>query len=266
MQERPKSFTQLLTARCRKTPLALLIDEAHTLNPAVGQALLNASQQVRAQAPFLLMLVGTPNLQARLNAMAATFWSRAEILGIGLPDEAAAADALVRPLADNGLPFADAALQQVAAESQRYPYFIQLWGQALWTQAGSRGAKRIAPALVEEVRPTFTARRDTCYEGRRKELHQSSLDAAAVRVAAAYRGKAALPETELESTIGGAESGTAAAALKRMQDFGYVWNPPGQGFNWVAGIPSLMDYVLENSPAASTPSIGGRPAPAPSPP
>lgn len=250
LQGRSKSFTQLLTARCRKTPLALLVDEAHTLDPAVGRALLNASQQVRSQAPFLLMLAGTPNLQAQLNAMAATFWSRAEILGIGLLDEAATAEALARPLADNGLPFAEAALQQVVAESQLYPYFIQLWGQALWSEAGSPGVKRIDPALVEAVRPAFAERRDTYYEGRRQELHQRGLDAAAARVAAAYLGKAVLPEPELEAAIvgGGAETGAAAVALKRMQDLGYVWNPPEQGANWVPGIPSLMDYMRENTP------------------
>lgn len=250
LQGRSKSFTQLLTARCRKTPLALLVDEAHTLDPAVGRALLNASQQVRSQAPFLLMLAGTPNLQAQLNAMAATFWSRAEILGIGLLDEAATAEALARPLADHGLPFADAALQQVVAESQLYPYFIQLWGQALWSEAGSPGVKRIDPALVEAVRPAFAERRDTYYEGRRQELHQRGLDAAAARVAAAYLGKAVLPEPELEAAIvgGGAETGAAAVALKRMQDLGYVWNPPEQGANWVPGIPSLMDYMRENTP------------------
>lgn len=251
LQGRSKSFTQLLTARCRKTPLALLVDEAHTLDPAVGRALLNASQQVRSQAPFLLMLAGTPSLQAELNAMAATFWSRAEILGIGLLDEAATAEALARPLADHGLPFADAALQQVVAESQLYPYFIQLWGQALWSEAGSKGVKRIDPALVKAVRPAFAERRDTYYEGRRQELHQRGLDAAAARVAAAYLGKAALPEPELEAAIvgGGAETGDAAVALKRMQDLGYVWNRPGQAANWVPGIPSLMDYVRENTPA-----------------
>ena len=41
-----------LTARCRRKPLAVLLDEAHTLDVAVGKALLNTSQQVRDEAPF----------------------------------------------------------------------------------------------------------------------------------------------------------------------------------------------------------------------
>ena len=255
LQGRPSSFTQLLVARCRRAPLVLLVDEAHTLDPAVGQALLNVSQQVRSQAPFLLVLAGTPSLQTHLNTMQATFWSRAEMLGIGLLDEAAAAEALARPLADNDLSFADDALRQVVAESQCYPYFIQLWGQALWTQARNQGAKRIGPALVDEVQPAFVARRDSYYESRREELHQRGLDMAAVRVAAAYRGKAILPEPELEAAVAGdqADRSFAAAALKRMQDFGYVWKPLGQGFNWVPGIPSLMDYVQQRAEDAGVP-------------
>ena len=75
-------------------------------------------------------------------------------------------------------------------------------GQALWTQARNKGAKRIGPALVDEVRPAFVARRDSYYESRREELHQRGLDMAAVRVAAAYRGKAILPEPELEGRRG----------------------------------------------------------------
>ena len=235
--------------------MALLVDEAHTLDPAVGQALLNASRQVRSQAPFLLMLAGAPSLQTHLNTMLATFGSRAEMLGIGLLDEAAAAEALVRPLADNGLSFADDALRQVVAESQCYPYFIQLWGQALWTQARNKGAKRIGLALVDEVRPAFVARRDSYDESRREELHQRGLDMAAVWVAAAYRGKAILPEPELEAAVAGdeADRSFAAAALKRMQDFGFVWKPLGQGFNRVPGIPSLMDYLQQRAEDAGAP-------------
>ena len=81
-----------LIARCRKRPLAVLLDEAHTLDREVGRMLLNASQQVRDEAPFLLVLAGTPGLPAHLGTMNASFWSRLDEgrLGIGLLSAAAA--------------------------------------------------------------------------------------------------------------------------------------------------------------------------------
>ena len=64
---RSGSLTRLLAARCGQRPLVLLLDEAHTLDEGVGQALLNASQSVSAEAPFLLAMAGTPGLQEHLN-------------------------------------------------------------------------------------------------------------------------------------------------------------------------------------------------------
>ena len=43
-------LTERLTARCRKKPVVVLVDEAHTLTRDVGQLLLNLSQEVRANA------------------------------------------------------------------------------------------------------------------------------------------------------------------------------------------------------------------------
>ena len=57
-----RNLAEELAARCRRKPLVVLLDEAHTLALDVGSALLNASQQVRAEAPFLLVLAGTPGL------------------------------------------------------------------------------------------------------------------------------------------------------------------------------------------------------------
>ena len=87
-----RNLREELTARCRRKPLATLVDEAHTLDLEVGRALLNASQQVRADAPFLLVLAGTPGLAAHLGAMNASFWSRLGEgrLGIGLLSDVAA--------------------------------------------------------------------------------------------------------------------------------------------------------------------------------
>lgn len=91
-----RSLTLLLTARCMRRPLVLLLDEAHMLEREVGRALLNASQIASSEAPFLLVMAGTPGLHPHLDTMSATFWSRVEKLGIGRLDEAAAALALVR--------------------------------------------------------------------------------------------------------------------------------------------------------------------------
>ena len=95
-----RSLAVALTARCRRRPLAVLLDEAHTLNIKVGGALLNASQQARATAPFLLVLAGTPGLPRRLDAMDASFWGRLAdgLLGIGRLSASAAKEALTKPL------------------------------------------------------------------------------------------------------------------------------------------------------------------------
>ena len=112
-----------LSARCHRTPLAVLLDEAHTLDIEVGRTLLNTSQRIRDEAPFLLVLAGTPGLPAHLGAMDASFWSRLDEgrLGIGLLSAAAARAALTEPLAAHGVGIDADALDAVVEDSQCYP-------------------------------------------------------------------------------------------------------------------------------------------------
>lgn len=119
---------EALRARARKGPLLLLIDEAHTLDLHVGRALLNAGQQIGRALPFLLVLAGTPILRARLNAMNATFWNRAERRPVGRLDGPATAAAVRNPLRSEGIDVDEDALAHVVRDSHGYPYFVQLWG------------------------------------------------------------------------------------------------------------------------------------------
>ena len=164
-----RSLTLLLAARCKRRPLVLLLDEAHTLPLTAGQALLNASQAVSAEAPFLMAMAGTPGLHRHLNDMSATFWSRGEKMGIGRLDSDASAEALTRPMAAAKVPitFDDDALARVVDESQRYPYFLQLWGSELWSavQAEHR-TTRIDDALVTRTEAVFRRQRSAYYEDR----------------------------------------------------------------------------------------------------
>ena len=74
-QRNPPPLDRVLRARARKNPLVLLLDEAHTLDRELGRTLLNASQVVAEELPFLLALAGTPNLETQLNRMGASFRS-----------------------------------------------------------------------------------------------------------------------------------------------------------------------------------------------
>ena len=72
-----RNLAEAVASRCRRRPLAVLLDEAHTLDLDVGATLLNVSQEVRgAEVPFLLALAGTPGLPTHLDSMDASFWSR----------------------------------------------------------------------------------------------------------------------------------------------------------------------------------------------
>ena len=246
----PASLTPLLVARCARRPLVLLLDEAQTLDPDLGRLLLNAGQVVRAKAPFLLVMAGTPDLQRHLDTMSATFWSRARKLGIGRLDAASAAEALTRPLAELTPPvtFDASVLRQTMEESQGYPYFLQLWGAALWRAARAHGTTRIDDVVAAAAGSEFDPERTACYEDRYDELERSELLEVAARVAAGFDERATLRSRELNAVIAAAlpaghSTARVLACRDRLAGIGYVWKSPGEGNVWQPGIPSLMDYV-----------------------
>ena len=247
-------LTGALTARCRRRPLALLVDEAHTLDSKMGGILLNASQEVRADAPFLLVLAGTPGLPDRLSETGASFWSRLGegLLGVGRLDDASARAALSEPLQAHGVDIDADALDAVIEHSQRYPYLIQLWGDALWKQHTTTEATRIDAAAVASARPNVAAQVADYYQSRYDELRTEGVLAAAMAVAPLFQARinATAQEHELDAALAKAGIEDAAGrllALQALNRLGYVWRPPGQmpPIAWSAGIPSLMAFVLE---------------------
>ena len=253
----PQNLTDRLIGRCRTKPVVVLLDEAHTLAREVGQLLLNVSQEVRAEAPFLLVLAGTPGLPAHLSTMDASFWSRLGKgrVGIGLLSDAAARAALVEPLEAHGVDIDADTLAAVVEESQRYPYFIQLWGEALWDQRVATGASRLTGAHADAVRPDVIARVTDYYQDRYRELEADGLLPAAVATAPLFQASAAATASDhaIDAAIAatGADAAARLAAREELHRLGYIWSPPGQlpPVVWIAGIPSLMAHVLDHAPA-----------------
>ncbi len=252
-----RNLTKGLIARCRRRPLIVLLDEAHTLDIDVGRLLLNASQNVRADAPFLLILAGTPGLAEHLGAMNASFWDRLDdgCLGIGLLSDTAARAALVEPLAAHDVTIDAEALDAVVEESQHYPYFIQIWGRALWCQRTTTGATHLTAVHSSAARRDVVARITDYYERRYLELDRSGNLAVAEHVAAKAGRRPTLTYEELKAAVA---EGLAPPdpprqavheALDDLQRLGFVWRPPGQAppARYEPGIPSLMDHVLAHA-------------------
>ena len=240
------SLHSSLVKRCWQTPLILLLDEAHTLDIEVGRTLLNTSQKVRAEAPFLLAMAGTPNLPAHLDKMGATFWSRADQRGIGRISPEATAQALTIPLGQAGVQVDQAALDTLVAETQCYPYFIQLWGSALWQQAQQTNSTLLELSHVDAARPEATEKQTAFYELRWKEMKMEQLLPVAEHLAAAWPPHPTLTEVGLDELIAVAlpvsDPAHVDAARDTLLHLGYLWQSPTSSY-WEPGIPSLMTYV-----------------------
>ena len=250
-----RSLADRLVARCRKKPIAALVDEAHTLDLNVGQLLLNASQDVRPKASFLLVMAGTPGLLAHLGKMNASFWDRLGngLLGIGRLNDAAAREALAAPLATQGVGIDDEALDLVVEQSQRYAYFVQLWGEALWSQRLATGETRLTAAHAAAAQPVIEARVTEYYQRRYRELEADGLLSAAAALAPLFQDgmDATATDGEVDAALAatGLDAAGRLAAREALNGLGYIWCPPGQlrPVVWSAGIPSLMQFVLDQA-------------------
>jgi len=240
--------------------MALLVDEAHTLGRKAGRDLLNCSQEIAGKLPFLLVLAGTPDLRAHLGTLGASFWNRAEKRAIGRLDASQTAAALRQPLAAEGVSVTDEALDHLVQESHGYPYFVQLWGEAIWRQAAGGDApeavRRVTHAAVSACQAGFDRERDQYYLDRYEELEKRRLLPVARAVADAFDGRPRLDDPALDAALrqglrAGPDAERVAAVRDTLRDLGYVWRPKAIPL-WEPGIPSLMDYVREYTPAGVT--------------
>ena len=239
-----------LIEECKERPLVLLMDEAHTMEPAFCQALLNISQQARQNAPFLLVLAGTPGLSHFLTTVNASFVERSHKIGIARLDAQATTDAIVKPLNEHGINIDDNTLAPAVEDSQHYPYFIQLWGEALWDLAKEKDLQKLTAQEIAEVETKIENRRSNFYEQRRKTLSDLGLLPAAVAIATLFQDAETTTMDRLKEIIADNLPADSLATqsvnehLRTLIRHEFIWNPPDT-ILYEAGIPSLMKYVLD---------------------
>ena len=203
----------------------------------------------------MLALAGTPSLASHLSAMHVSFWERNEVLPFDRLRAHEAVDAVRVPFEADGRGIGADALAEVAAESHGYPFFVQVWGQALWRSADASAAA-VTADCVSRARAQFESRRNRLYGLRFDELERMGLVAVAAAVAEAFGSAEELGSHEIDAVVeatlrredGSCDTKSVAAARNNLHSLGYIWNyRSGQGARYVPGIPSLMDFVLHSA-------------------
>ena len=250
----PQGIKEQIKRAAQKRPLVLLIDEAYRWTGKNRPAHLGVFQDIIDDCPVLLVIAGTPGMLPTIRK-GATFLNRVPTLCPGLLAGQAAADAIKVPLDEGGVDIAADALVGIIDNAQRYPFFLQLWGKALWDYADKHGTQTLTEAHAQAVKPDINATRDNYYRDRLKELiTDDELRVAATAIADAYRAaepydKDGVIETidiALTSEIGKSKARhkKATTLAEQLVGLGYIWEPAKSPFVH-AGIPSLMTYIAQ---------------------
>lgn len=244
------SIEAVLRSLMKKGPLLVLVDEAHVMPAETGKHLFQAVQKcIREDRPLLLVLAGTPSIKDALGKTHASFVERSVKLPIGrLESTAAARDALAIPANRAGMPFDDDALDLLVIESQLYPFFLQMLGNAAWEAAMEAGHKSITLQDARDGVERSNGQRMEFYADRVAELSKQGIlvEAKAVSRAMKDRGEnPSLPLMALPRILKDAASVTGNSPEKvqrKLVHTGLVWYVSATT-QWEPGIPSLCDHL-----------------------
>ena len=198
----------------RQTPLLVTIDEGHTLPGEVVYALAHLTQDLLwERCPVWFVLAGTPGMPGHLSTAGvvdpisgavrtASFFGRADGLELGLLSPEASGEAVEAPLVERDWTVEQESLAQVLEDAQCYPYFLQLWGAALW-DAGVGQGRRLNAEVVKAARPVVDERRLALYKERFKEIYtpQGEIEGRKVLQAAAALAAICLESKEGKASI-----------------------------------------------------------------
>ncbi len=259
--ERSSFFKDILAATCSRKPSVLIVDEAHELEPGIANDLLNASQELRSSpdTPFFLVLAGTPGLVGLLQQAHSSFWERNAVFQVGRLSAEDAADALTRPLTSAGIAFDGDIAAAVVDGSHCYPYFIQIWGQQIAFDLHDTGERSVSSNTLARIEHKVMDSINDLYSLRYEELFNAGLLDTSEHIALFFDDSGAedITLSDITSVVrhshGHQGGDTADTSIKntidKLSSTGFIWRvrPKGSKFAYYEpGIPSLMNYVLDN--------------------
>jgi len=146
-------------AREHNSGVLITIDELHFVDlPTLSALIVGLHRAAQLRLPITIAGAGLPALSS-ISGEAKTYAERLFTFPrIGSLSRALAAEALTTPAQDEGVTWADEALDHVLATSHCYPYFLQAFGKTAWEVA--EGPSRITHLDVQRSLPLAIAELD----------------------------------------------------------------------------------------------------------
>ena len=159
------------------TPVTLLIDELQYLEQSEFSALIMACHRIaQANLPMLVIGAGLPQI-AGLAGESKSYSERLFTYPqIGALERSDAIAAIVNPARNEGVHYADDALEEILLTTERYPYFLQQWGHEAWNIADREtislaNVKEATDAAIRKLDESFfRVRFDRCTPSERRYL------------------------------------------------------------------------------------------------
>jgi len=123
-------------ARAAETALALFIDELQYVEEDQLAALITALHRgAQRRLPIVLVGAGLPQLRGQMGRAKSYAERLFDFPEVGPLLDEDARIAIAKPALDQGVEFAEGALQSIVRQTQGYPYFLQEWGKHAWDVA-----------------------------------------------------------------------------------------------------------------------------------
>jgi hypothetical protein len=134
-------------AQERSTAFAVFVDELQYVEENQLASLITALHRcAQKQLPITLFGAGLPQIVGQTGRAKSYAERLFDFPEVGALEDAAARLALTVPAEKEGVVFDSAALDEILAQTQGYPYFLQEWGKNAWSVAPS------SPITADHVR------------------------------------------------------------------------------------------------------------------
>ena len=220
----------------------LTVDEVHEGGDLLLKPLLRSAHRVAQDGqPLGLLLSGLPTAAENLFDEGQTYTERLARVDLGLLERDGTAEAIRRPFSrDADLTVDDLVVDTVHDSSGGYPWFVQLWGEALWDLATD--PTRLELPVAREAGERVHLRIEDFYLSRWRRV-PSGRAALLVLALADAGGEAAMGDL-LEGL--GITHQAASPARRALLDLGLCW-APGRG-RLAFSVPGFAEWLQRTRP------------------